>query len=194
LLAPSFAGEPCADEEGDSAFEASLSTMCQVVDRLPASAPGMARSMQAMLSRSVLASPGGDADSTGAAVFALHDRVTTPWVYAPFEDAARMVAYSRQLLSFRAHHVVPAGCLSMPLMLVTGEQDATTNNRRAHTLLAGCGPLAHFELQRAGHYFPHQNADLVASLLLDFLRDGMRTESPHPRLRRVAEELVSGEL
>jgi hypothetical protein len=127
-------------------------------------------------------------------------------VHAPFESAARMVAYSRRLLAFRAHCAVPgfeaaqAGAqrLPMPLMLVTGELDATTNNRRARTLLSGRGALAHFELQRAGHYFPHQNAALVAPLLLDFLHHGTKTESPHPRLRRVAEApevlLVSGEL
>jgi pimeloyl-ACP methyl ester carboxylesterase len=204
LLAPSFAGErDGAEGEGDSSFETSLATMCQVVDRLPASAPGMARSMQVMLSRRVVAAPDAEDDAAGTSVFALHDRVTTPWVHAPFESATRMVDYSRRLLAFRAHRAVPGideleERLPMPLMLVTGELDATTNNRRARALLSGCGALAHFELQRAGHYFPHQNAALVAPLLLDFLHHGTKTESPHPRLRRIAEApeelLVSGEL
>src|SRR6185436_6642300 len=88
LLAPSFAGEGVdgGDGEGDSAFETSLATMCQVVERMPAAAPGMARAMQAMLSRTAAPAPGSAADDpTGATVFALHDRVTAPWVHAPFE-------------------------------------------------------------------------------------------------------------
>jgi pimeloyl-ACP methyl ester carboxylesterase len=211
LLAPSFAGEGEGegnDSGGDSAFETSLATMCQVVDRLPAAAPGMARAMQAMLARGgngggAAAGTGGD-DPDGSAVFALHDRVTTPWVHAPFESASRMVAYSRRLLAFRAHRVAASEAgrdeapLAMPLMLVTAELDATTNNRRAATLLAALGTPAHFELRRAGHYFPHQNAALVAPLLLDFFRHGPDSGSTHPRLRRVEAaiqaELVSGEL
>jgi pimeloyl-ACP methyl ester carboxylesterase len=206
LLAPSFAGEPEIEGEGDSAFENSLATMCQVVDRMPAAAAGMARSMQVLLGRGgqgAQEARGGDAG--GAAVFALHDRVTTPWLHAPFEDGARMAAYSRQLLAFRAHRVPAAGAAddgqAAPRLLVTGELDATTNNRRARALLAGGGPLAHFELQRAGHTFVHQNAALVAPLLLDFFRHGAQaTWTPHPRLRRQPEaeseaiELVTGEI
>jgi pimeloyl-ACP methyl ester carboxylesterase len=212
LLAPSFAGEAegDADSEGDSSFESRLATMCQVVERLPASAAGMARSMQAMLASSASASastapaaPGGADDADGSAVFALHDRVTAPWLHAPFEDGARMLAYSRQLLAFRAHRVAARGAApdagaDLPRMLVTGELDATTNNRRARALLAHGGALAHFELQRAGHYFVHQNAALVAPLLLDFLQHGTRAEPRHARIRRVPDAsetlLVSGEL
>jgi hypothetical protein len=129
--------------------------------------------------------------------------VTTPWLHAPFESAERMVGYSRQLLAFRAHRVAqvepPADVRrAVPRMLVTGELDATTNNRRARALLADGGGLAHFELQRAGHYFVHQNAALVATLLLDFLHHGTKTEPRHPRIRRIPDAtemlLVSGEL
>jgi pimeloyl-ACP methyl ester carboxylesterase len=215
LLAPSFAGAPEIDGEGDSAFESSLATMCQVVDRLPAAAAGMARSMQALLARggpggqgakdapAAKDGPGAAGDADGASVFALHDRVTTPWLHAPFEDGARMVAYSRQLLAFRAHRVADGAAAgdepaAPPRLLVTGELDATTNNRRARALLSGGGALAHLELQRAGHYFVHQNAALVAPLLLDFLRHGTHTGTRHPRLRRMAAApeplLVSGEL
>ena len=176
--------------------------MCQVVDRMPAAAAGMARSMQAMLARGAQAPAAADADdAAGAGVFALHDRVTTPWLHAPFESAASMTAYSRQLIAFRAHRLArEAGepSSTLPLMLVTGELDATTNNRRARALLAGRGALAHFELQRASHYFVHQNAALVAPLLLDFLHHGTKTEPRHPRIRRVPDAaemlLVSGEL
>jgi pimeloyl-ACP methyl ester carboxylesterase len=206
LLAPSFAGEPAEEGAGDSAFETSLATMCQVVERMPGAATGMAKSMKALLGRGPAAPGAGGADPTGAGVFALHDAATTPWLHAPFEDAAHMVAYSRQLLAFRAHRVAsgaalsgpPPTGLSMPLMLLTGELDATTNNERAHAAVAACGAMVHFSLQRAGHYFVHQNAALVADVLLDFQRHGTKTEPPHPRLRRVAESpvevLVSGEL
>ncbi len=209
LLAPSFAGEQVDAGEGgaggDSPYETSLATMCRVVDRTPGAAGGMARSMQAMLARGAQARPAvaaaADEDAAGTALFALHDRVTTPWLHAPFESAHSMVAYSRQLLGFRAHRVAqrpdePA--LEMPMMLVTGELDATTNNQRARALLASCGAMAHFELQRAGHYFVHQNSALAATLLLDFLHRGTHTEPSHPRVRRMADAmeatLVSGEL
>ena len=209
LLAPSFAGEKVDAVDGcdvgaggDSPYETSLATMCRVVDRTPGAAAGMARSMQAMLARGAQAKPtAADEDAAGTALFALHDRVTTLWLHAPFESAHSMVAYSRQLLGFRAHRVAPRPDeppLAMPMMLVTGELDATTNNQRARALLVSCGPMAHFELQRAGHYFVHQNSALAATLLLDFLHRGTHTEPSHPRVRRMADAmetaLVSGEL
>jgi pimeloyl-ACP methyl ester carboxylesterase len=204
LLAPSFAGEQVDDAtaggSGDSPYETSLATMCRVVNGTPGAAGGMARSMQAMLARGAQADPADD-DRTGAALFALHDRVTAPWLHAPFESARSMVAYSRQLLGFRAHRVAQRPDeprLEMPMMLVTGDLDAVTNNQRARALLASCGAVAHFELQRAGHYFVHQNSALAATLLLDFLQRRTRMEPSHPRVRRMADAMeplvVSGEL
>jgi pimeloyl-ACP methyl ester carboxylesterase len=205
LLAPSFAGEQvdgagAGGSGGDSQYEASLATMCRVAVGMPGAAAGMARSMQAMLARGAQAGPVDD-EGSGANLFAQHDRLTAPWLHAPFESADSMVAYSRQLLAFRAHRVAQPHDeprLQMPLMLVTGAQDSVTNNQRARALLDACGAVVHFELQRAGHYFIHQNAAHATSLLLDFLQRGTRAEPSHPRVRRVAEALepllVSGEL
>ncbi|MFL6665324.1 MAG: alpha/beta fold hydrolase [Rhizobacter sp.] len=200
LFAPSFAGaqEP---EGADSAFETNLHTMCKLVERMPQAAANMASSLMAMTAKAGGAAPAPREDPLGAAVYALADRQTLPWQQAPFSSSGHMVAYSRQLLNFRAHQISlpPAAArLEPPVLLVTGQMDTTTCNRRAQAICARlCSPL-HFELQRAGHYFIQQNSALISRLLDAFVRHGMHTESPHPRLARVAqspeEMLVSGEL
>lgn len=201
LLAPSFAGEP-AHTGADSPFENSLQTMCGLVQRMPSSAESMARSMVSLLARSQGGAAGAPVDPSGAVVFALPDAATMAWVHAPFVSGPSMVDYSRKLLAFRAHQVSRSADLArlqQPVLLVTAAMDTTTSNARARQLcLDACSHLLHFELRHAGHYFLHQNSELVARLLQGFLHNGMLTESPHPRFERLAVEaepsFVAGEL
>ena len=204
LLTPSFAGE-ASDEGGDSAFETSLHTMCKLVTRMPQATDNMARSMLALLSKD---EPPADSDPNapaGSALYTLADRATRPWLHAPFVSAEHMISYSRQLMNFRAHAVAASGMepLAQPLLLVTGERDASTCPKRAAWLCRRLGTPLHVELQAGGHYFIHQNAGITAQLIAAFLREGDGLRPPHPRLRRVAgtplvpiqgDELVSGEI
>jgi hypothetical protein len=195
LFSPSFAGaQGCAGS--DSAFEASLNTMCKLVDRMPQSADGMAKSMMALMKKAAATAP---ADGAGTSVFELADAATLHWLHEPFGSAANMREYSAQLLRFREHQVGGGEPLALPVLLVTGQMDSMTCPVRARDICGGLGEVLQFELRGASHYFIHQNHRLVARLLLDFVRRGMHADAPHPRLRRIAgetasESLVSGEI
>ncbi|MBP0624099.1 alpha/beta fold hydrolase [Cupriavidus consociatus] len=195
LLAPSFAGAR-SDAGADSSFEVSLNTMCQLVARMPQAAQSMAKSMVSLLQRNDAASPEPD----GAAIFERMDAATQHWLHAPFLSPENMVAYSRQLLNFRTHGLdhLPAGGLEMPLMLVTGERDTMTCASKARDICGRLREPLHFEMRQASHYFIHQNSELVAALLLAFVRDGTGTAPPHPRLATLpaqrAGALVLGEI
>lgn len=205
LLAPSFAGTGHATSGVDSAFESSLNTMCQLVNRMPHSAESMARSMVASISKNTTKPPPDPSGApTGAAQFGLPDAACQPWLHRPFSSAPAMVMYSRQLAKFRAHEVAPTqgiAKLTAPVLLVTGDQDSTTCSKRARDLCTALCDAVHFEMRHSGHYFIHQNSALTARLLIDFIRDGAQVRAPHPRLRHVphvttgqADEEVIGEL
>jgi pimeloyl-ACP methyl ester carboxylesterase len=119
LLTPSFVG--ATPDEEDSGFEKSLLTMCKVVSGQPGSAPGMARSMLALLEKGAGASP-------------------PPWlghVKKPFTAGPCMIDYAEQLLHFRAHDVTGRlGGVTQPLLLVTASKDETTSAARAKRLCA----------------------------------------------------------
>lgn len=201
LFSPSFAGVQ-GYAGSDSAYENNLHTMCKLVDRMPKSADTMAKSMMALMSKGGSAQASAPAAEAGsAAVFELADAVTLPWLHAPFTSASNMTEYSRQLLNFRAHQLSanPSGeRLALPVMLVTGQMDHTTCSVRARDLCTSLCQVLQFELRCASHYFIHQNSGLIARLLCDFVHNGLQTESPHPRLSRIALEtpgpVVSGEI
>lgn len=187
LFAPSFAGiEGTAG--ADSAFEASLHTMCTLVERMPQSADSMARSMLALMKKN------DSAHDPLASPFERADQATLHWLHAPYASAAHMLAYSRQLLQFRAHQpTLDAARLTLPVMLVTGQRDGATCSLRARDICRRvCAPVE-FELQHAGHYFIHQNSALVAQLLQAFVAEGTEVAAPHPRFVRVASELDANE-
>jgi pimeloyl-ACP methyl ester carboxylesterase len=182
LFAPSFAGAE-GGVGADSAYETNLNTMCKLVARMPQSADSMARSMAAVMAR--------NAATDGVETLA--------WVQEPFASAANMLEYSRQLQNFRAHQLGPnpgGEPLSLPVLLVTGEHDQTTSSERAAAICKDLAQPVHFDLQGAGHYFIHQDSELVVQLMQEFVAHGEDATATDPRLVRIhaAAALVSGEL
>ncbi|MBB2487985.1 alpha/beta hydrolase [Mitsuaria sp. WAJ17] len=193
LLAPSYAGVDCG-AGGDSSFETSLNTMCRLVQRTPAAADSMARSMLALLKR------GDGAADDPQRLWSLPDAHTAHWLHEPYVSADRMRQYSRQLVNFRAHAVsLPPAVepLAQPCLLIMGDSDTATCAERARAMGAVTSQTLQLGLRAAGHYLIHQDAALVARLLRAFLREGLQLEITDARLRRFTpaeEALVSGEL
>lgn len=203
LLAPSFAG--MSDHAGaDSTYETNLHTMCRLVDRMPSAAESMARSMRALLAKAEAEADGGQ-DGAPHSIFGMADKRHQPWLQLPFDSAAHMVAYSRQLLSFRAHDLRPLRArapLPQPVLLVTGDCDSTTSCERARDVCATLCRPRWVEVRHGSHYFLDQNSEVLAALLATFFHAGADGElPPHPRLRvhrdespAVADILACGEL
>lgn len=193
LVAPSYAGVDVG-AGGDSSFETSLNTMCRLVQRTPAAAESMARSMLALLQR------GDGAADDPQRLWSLPDAHTAHWLHEPYVSADRMRQYSRQLVHFRAHALslppaVPP--LSQPCLLVMGDSDTATCAERARAMGALTPQTLQLGLRAAGHYLIHQDAALIARLQRDFMREGLQLDLADARLHRFTpaeEALVSGEL
>jgi pimeloyl-ACP methyl ester carboxylesterase len=201
LIAPSFAGIE-SPQGCDSAYEKNLHTMCRIVRQMPKSAGNMASSMTAIMHKS-----SNDLDrfhrnaKDAVDVFELPDAHHLPLLYRPFSSAQNMVAFSQQLMHFRAHDITPRlgkQTLQVPVMLVTGRTDTTTSASRAKDI---CGRLPHivgFEIEGSSHYLIHQNYRIVADLLRAFATDGMDMAYSNPRVERSVfqqmEETVTGEI
>lgn len=193
LVAPSYAGVDCG-AGGDSSFETSLNTMCRLVQRTPAAADSMARSMLALLQR------GDGAADDPQRLWSLPDAHTAHWLHEPYVSADRMRQYSRQLINFRAHAMsLPPALepLSQPCLLIMGDSDTATCADRARAMGALTSQTLQLGLRAAGHYLIHQDAGLIAQLQRAFMREGLQLEVNDARLRRFTpaeEALVSGEL
>lgn len=193
LVAPSYAGVDVG-AGGDSSFETSLNTMCRLVQRTPAAAESMARSMLALLQR------GDGAADDPQRLWSLPDAHTAHWLHEPYVSADRMRQYSRQLVHFRAHALslppaVPP--LSQPCLLLMGDSDTATCAERARAMGALTPQTLQLGLRAAGHYLIHQDAALIARLQRDFMREGLQLDLADARLHRFTpaeEALVSGEL
>ena len=193
LVAPSYAGVDVG-AGGDSSFETSLNTMCRLVQRTPAAAESMARSMLALLQR------GDGAADDPQRLWSLHDAHTAHWLHEPYVSADRMRQYSRQLVNFRAHalSLPPAAQpLAQPCLLLMGDSDTATCAERARAMGALTSQTLQLGLRAAGHYLIHQDAALIARLQRGFMREGLQLETGDARLHRFTpaeEALVSGEL
>ncbi|MGM9514514.1 alpha/beta fold hydrolase [Roseateles sp. DB2] len=193
LVAPSYAGVDCG-AGGDSSFETSLNTMCRLVQRTPAAADSMARSMLALLKR------GDGAAEDAQRLWSLPDAHTAHWLHEPYVSAERMRQYSRQLIHFRDHAMrlppdVPP--LEQPCLLLIGDSDTATCAERARAMGVLTSQTLQLGLRAAGHYLIHQDAALIARLQRAFMRDGLQLDITDARLRRFTpaeEALVSGEL
>ena len=193
LVAPSYAGVDCG-AGGDSSFETSLNTMCRLVQRTPAAADSMARSMLALLQR------GDGAADDPQRLWSLPDAHTSHWLHEPYVSAERMRQYSRQLVHFRAHAMsLPPAVepLAQPCLLLMGDSDTATCAERARAMGALTSQTLQLGLRAAGHYLIHQDAGLIAQLQRAFMREGLQLDVSDARLRRFTpaeEALVSGEL
>lgn len=193
LVAPSYAGVDVG-AGGDSSFETSLNTMCRLVQRTPAAAESMARSMLALMQR------GDGAADDPQRLWSLPDAHTAHWLHEPYVSADRMRQYSRQLVHFRAHAMslppaVPP--LPQPCLLIMGDSDTATCAERARAMGALTSQTLQLGLRAAGHYLIHQDAALIAGLQRDFMREGLQLDLADARLHRFTpaeEALVSGEL
>jgi pimeloyl-ACP methyl ester carboxylesterase len=187
MITPSFAGmEGVAGN--DSGYEKNLHTMCKLVNQMPKTAPNMANSMMAIMKKSAHDLERFQKVSKDAVdILGLVDEVHLPLLYEAFSNGDNLIAYSRQLVRFRAHDIRPClgnPAMQLPVMLVTGNADATTSSERAKDICKQLPNVLGFELQGGSHYLLHQNFQLVAALLSGFIRHGLTLELPDPRLKR----------
>jgi pimeloyl-ACP methyl ester carboxylesterase len=187
MITPSFAGmEGVAGN--DSGYEKNLHTMCKLVNQMPKTAPNMANSMMAIMKKNandLERFQKGIKDAVD--ILGLVDEVHLPLLYQAFSNGDNLLAYSRQLMRFRAHDIRPcldSSAMQLPILLITGQVDATTSSERARDICKKLPQAIGFELQGGSHYLLHQNFQLVAALLSGFIGQGLKLEMPNPRLKR----------
>lgn len=175
FVAPSFAGTG-GPAGADSVYEKNLLTMCGMVAKMPKTAATMAANMRAILAR-------GDNDidrfradrKDRVQVFELADKSRLPQLYQPFLDGDSLAQFSAQLVRFRAHDVAPLlpriAARRTPTLLLTGRHDATTSSARAREICTAFEGRREIELRQGSHYMIDQDADAVAALYADFMRE-----------------------
>jgi pimeloyl-ACP methyl ester carboxylesterase len=196
FIAPSFAGVE-GFTGSDSPYEKNLHTMCKLVNQMPKTAANMANSMMAIMKRT-----GNDLErfqkdkKDAVEVMGLADSHHLPLLYQPFLSGENLVAFSKQLVHFRAHNIKPRlsdKALQLPIMLVTGVVDTTTSSDRAKDICKNLPNIAGFELKGSGHYLIHQNYPLVAELLTKFIANGIDLQTSNPRVTRSLLNKVTNE-
>lgn len=187
LLAPSFAGVKGFAGD-DSAYEKNLFMMCGLVNKMPKTAASMAATMLQLMEKN-----GKDMERFAPGrkdaldILEVADARHQPALYQPFASAANLVEFSRQLVHFRGHDIVPLlapGAVRVPVMLVTGQSDTTTSNARARDLCGRLQDVVGFDIEGSSHYLIHQDHRLLAELLAGFLREGIELNSGNLRVQR----------
>ena len=187
LLAPSFAGVKGFAGD-DSAYEKNLFMMCGLVNKMPKTAASMAATMLQLMEKNSKDMERFDPGRKDVLdVLELADAEHLGALYSPFSSASNLVEFSRQLVHFRAHDIVPLlapDAVQVPVMLVTGQSDTTTSNTRARDLCGRLQNVVGFDIEGSSHYLIHQDHRLLAELLTGFMREGIELNNDNPRVQR----------
>jgi pimeloyl-ACP methyl ester carboxylesterase len=170
FLNPSFKCSS-APAQPDTDYERTIEPICRMVVQRPA----LAAAIRAALDKAVIpaARAADESEFERAEVVAagLHPQLSNE-VRVPFRSAQTFLRYAQQVVAFwDVDTRQRAAELQVPVLIVTGECDRVASPHGASAVAPMFPKSRLVELQGISHYGLYDRPELIASLIMDFLRE-----------------------
>ncbi|RKH05136.1 alpha/beta hydrolase [Corallococcus sp. CA053C] len=155
----------------DTSYERNFEPLCGILDRRPAMAASVLKSLRLSLSKED--GDLGDESDVEAAdrLLARMNRDLRPHVLAPFRDEAVVVNYARQLLDFWALDSRKAAPqVQVPVLLLSAEHDGVASPEHSRQMAGLLPDARHVHVEGATHYCLYDRPEFVAGHLEAFFQ------------------------
>lgn len=176
-----------SSKELDSAYVTDLESLCRMVDKKPAMARSVMKSIQ----------PGGASDLTNLdeiesseladLVISMPSTQLRAEVLAPFETEASTTLYARQLIDFwSCDSLAKLGHVNVPVLLISTQHDQISNPAAAREAAELLPQGKYVEVAGANHYCFYDRPEFIATLMNSFFRSTEQEEENNLELRAIA--------
>ncbi len=156
-------------DAAETAYEHNLESLCRVVDKHPAMALSVMRSLTSTdASKDVALSEMGS-ETLAASVVAKPNRQLQSHILAPFRDEGTTLNYVRQLMDFWSHDTLAkAGRVHVPVLLISSEYDEIASPEASEEFTRLLPASWHMQVPGATHYCLYDRPDLISQLIRSF--------------------------
>lgn len=163
------AGSP---KELDTPYERNFEPLCGILDRRPAMAASILKSLRLSMGTDGSELAGEpDSEELSIRVLSLMNRDLRPHVLAPFRNETVVVNYARQLVDFWSHDTrKSAPQVRVPVLLLSAEHDAVASPEMSRMMAKLLPNARHVHVEGATHYCLYDRPELVAGLMEELFR------------------------
>jgi pimeloyl-ACP methyl ester carboxylesterase len=160
-------------KELDTAYERNFESLCGILDRRPAMAASILKSLQLSMGGAdgsdLLGEP--DSEELAASVLALMNRDLRTHVLAPLRNESVVVNYARQLIDFWSYDTrKSAGQVRVPVLLISAEHDGVASPEMSQMMAKLLPDARHVHVQGATHYCLYDRPGFIAGHLEAFFQ------------------------